>query len=189
VAFYRRAVELLERGRRLDRVNVEAVRRLNQAHGKSVGYWSAWPAVYLELGRAYLRVSAPGKALEPLTYGRLVTREAVYSEELANAWRALGDRRQAAVALFEGYALDPNSRVFLTELSALYKQIDPAGCAVRSVGERSALDLHCPMVHDDLCAASRNVARLYREVGMTDAAADLKSTATGTSGCPADLFQ
>jgi len=82
-------------------------------------------------------------------------------EELAAEYRASGDIRKAAMALVEALAVDSRRTRLATQLVELYSQVDPAGCAVSREGGTSGLNVDCPLVHGDICTASRNVARTY----------------------------
>ena len=86
--WYDRALEVLLRGRRIDAALDAAVIKLNREHGKEVGH-SAWLPLYLELGRVYLRLGDPKKALEALEWGNAIKSTPDYVTEIDNAHRAL----------------------------------------------------------------------------------------------------
>jgi hypothetical protein len=52
-----------------------------------------------------------------------------------------------------------------------------------------SLNLECPLVHSQLCTASRNVALLYHQKGQDTLAAGTVRGAIGDLGCPAELFR
>lgn len=71
----------------------------------------------------------------------------------------------------------------------LYRQSAPESCAVAASGSSEGLNLNCPLVRSELCAASRNGVELYRRMGR---ASDAIATATGAVrnfGCPSDMFR
>ena len=186
--WYQKSLDALLRGRRIDVVYDQALRRENAAHGKTVAR-SGWIPLYLELGRTYLRLSEPRQTLEALTFGRTLRPDPEFFEEMAAAWRALGDPQQAAVTLIEGLAVDSSHTQFASELVDLYQRTEPQSCAIRNVGGSVSLNLDCPLVHSQLCTAFRNVALLYHQKGQDPLAASTVRSAIGDLGCPAELFR
>ncbi len=183
-SWYQRAVAALERAARIDRAGLEAIRRENEAHGRRV-YPSGWAPVYLELGRAYGRLSQPRKAVEALEYGLALRPAPEFFNELAAAYRAAGDSRHAAIALIEGLALNPGNPEFASELVGLYQETEPQSCALRG----AAPNLECPLVHDEVCEASRAAALLYRKMGRAALGDSTAASAIRDLGCPAGMFQ
>jgi tetratricopeptide (TPR) repeat protein len=186
--WYQKSLDALLRGERINAVYNQEIHRQNAAHGKVIAR-SGWVPLYLELGRTYLRLSEPRKALEVLEFGRTLRQDPEFFEEMSAAWRALGDPRQAAITLMEGLGVDSSHSQFASELVDLYQQTEPQSCAVRNVGGSVSLNLDCPLVHSQLCTASRNVALLYRQQGRGPAAASTVRSAIDDLGCPAELFQ
>jgi hypothetical protein len=88
-------------------------------------------------------------------------------------------------ALVEALAVDSSRGRVAERLIGLYKQIDPGGCAVQRDAGGESLNLGCPMVHNDVCAASRNVARNYLRRNQTAEAASIRGVAINDLGCPA----
>jgi tetratricopeptide (TPR) repeat protein len=186
--WYRKALDALLRGERIDAVYNQEIRRENAARGKRISR-SGWVPLYLELGRTYLRVSQPRQALETLAFGRALRADPEFFEEMSAAYRALGDPQQAAITLIEGLALDSTNTRFASELVDLYQQTEPGSCALRNAGGSVSLNLDCPLVHSQLCTASRNVALLYRQSGQEATAASTVRSAIHDLGCPAELFR
>jgi len=186
--WYRKSLDALLRGERIDAAYEQELRRVNAAHGKTIAR-SGWIPLYLELGRTYLRLSEPGKALETLRFGRSLRPDPEFSEEMSAAWRALGDPQQAAIALIEGLAIDSSHTQFAAELVDLYQRTEPQSCAVVNAGGSVSLNINCPLVHSQLCTASRNVALLYHQKGQDALVASTVRSAVGDLGCPAQLFQ
>jgi protein O-mannosyl-transferase len=93
--------------------------------------------------------------------------------------------RKAAQAFVEALLMD-SSRTHLNQtLVSLYTKIDPQGCAVSRDGGSPSLNIACPMVHEDICAASRNVAQNYDRRNQTQEAASIRGVATTDLGCTA----
>jgi hypothetical protein len=176
--WFQKALDTLLHGDRIDRASRGAglVR-------------SGWFQLYLELGRVYMRLSDPRKAVEAFQYGRTLQPKTDFFEEMSAAWRALGDSQQAAITLMEGLGVDSSNTRFASELVDLYQRTEPQSCAIRNGGGSVSLNLDCPLVHSQLCTASRNVALLYHQRGQDPMAAATARSAVQDLGCPADLFQ
>ncbi len=186
--WYRKSLDALLRGERIDVVSGQEIRRQNAAQGKIIAR-SGWIPLYLELGRTYLRLSEPRQALEALAFGRTLRPDPDFFEEMSAAYRAMGDPQQAAITLMEGLVVDPSHTQFASELVNLYQQTEPRSCAVRYAGGSVSLNLDCPLVHSQLCTASRNVALLYRQKGQEPLAASTARSAIQDLGCPVELFR
>jgi tetratricopeptide (TPR) repeat protein len=161
--------------------------RIVAAYKTSARY--GWIPLYLELGRTYLRLSNPRQALEAFQYGRTLQLDPDLFEEMSAAYRALGDPQQAAITLMEGLGVDPSHTQFAAELVDLYQKTEPQTCAIRNVAGSVSLNLDCPLVHSQLCTASRNVALLYHQKGQDPMAAATIRSAVNDLGCPADLIR
>jgi tetratricopeptide (TPR) repeat protein len=184
-SWYRKSLDVLLRARSIlktyDRVNQQE--NLRRGKGKtSFGWW----ALYLELGRTYLRLSQPRDALEAFEQGRLRALRPELFEEIANAYRAMGDYRQATVVLTEGVWLDPGQTRLASELLELYRRTEPGSCAVRESASARSLDMDCPLVRERLCAGLRDLTRLAAKAGMPELAAQGEGVASRQMGCPAE---
>jgi tetratricopeptide (TPR) repeat protein len=177
--WYQKALDVLLRGERVDRVSAEELRRENQLRGVATSA-SGWYPLYLALGDAYLRLSDPRQAMEAFEYGRILRPAPEFFEDMSAAWRAMGDPQRAAITLIEGLIVDKSQTKLASELVALYRQTDPGSCAL-------SLDPACPLVHDQVCTAFRNVKRLYMRMGQEPLAAGIGRRAVSDAGCPAEL--
>jgi len=179
--WYQKALDVLLRGERVDRVSAEELRRENQLRGVATSA-SGWYPLYLALGDAYLRLSDPRQAMEAFEYGRILRPAPEFFEDMSAAWRAMGDPQRAAITLIEGLIVDKSQTKLASELVALYRQTDPGSCAL-------SLDPACPLVHDQVCTAFRNVKRLYMRMGQEPLAAGIGRRAVSEAGCPAEPLQ
>jgi tetratricopeptide (TPR) repeat protein len=182
--WYQKALDVLLRGERIDRIVTEEVRRENQLRGIRVSA-SGWYPLYLSLGDAYLRLSDPRKAMEAFEYGRILRPAPEFFEDMSAAWRAMGDPRQAAIVLIEGLLVDNSYTRLASELVELYRQTDPGGCAVLNTGSALSLNPACPPVHDQVCTAFGNVKQLYLRMGQEPMAVSTGQRAVREAGCPA----
>jgi tetratricopeptide (TPR) repeat protein len=186
--WYEKSLAILLRGERIGRLSAEALAHRTvprdaplTAHG--------WPPLYLQLARTYMRLAQPAKAVEALEYGRLLSQKPEFSDELSKAWRAMGDNDRAAISLIEGATIDPGQTGFAAELADLYKETDPHGCAVVTAGGKTSVNMGCPKVRGQFCAAFRNVAILYIKTSQTPEANAVMQTALRDFGCPATTFR
>jgi protein O-mannosyl-transferase len=186
--WYTKARDTLARGERIDRIENEHARTLNLALSKGP-YLGGQARLYLELGRVYRLVHQPKDALDTLAAGRAISPAPEFSEERSLAYRQLGDRDGAAIALMEGLVLDPGATSLAPSLLKVYQDFYPDSCAVSQSNGPSSINMECPLVHGQLCAASRNVALDYQARGRTQKATTTARTAITQLGCPTSLFQ
>jgi tetratricopeptide (TPR) repeat protein len=184
--WYQKAVDVLSRGERVDRIAGEKARRENQLRGIRVAA-SGWHPLYLTLGDAYLRLSDPRKAIEAFEYGRVLRPEQEFFEDMSSAWRAMGDPQRAAIVLMEGLLVDKHYTRLDSELVELYRQAAPGSCALLNTGSALSVDPRCPQVHDQICTAFGNVKQLYLRMGQEPMAASIARRAVSEAACPAPL--
>jgi hypothetical protein len=183
--WYRKSLDALLRARSIERAYDRMNQRENLRRGRGTTSF-VWDAAYLELGRTYLRLSQPREALDVLQYGRPLTqRPEFFFEEISNAYRALGDSRQSAIALIEAVSMSASEtqlapaavKAYGTDLSVklvdLYRETEPRSCAVRETRGLRTIDMDCPLVKEQVCAALRALSREYPTKGMP-------------AGCPAE---
>jgi tetratricopeptide (TPR) repeat protein len=185
--WYRKGLAALERGQQVDRFEGRRIEAMSAARGERVR--SGWDPLYLDLGLTYLRLDDPKSAVDAFAYGRSLSTAPEFFEQMSHAYRALGDRRQAAISLLEGLVYDPSWTGFASQLADLYKETEPGSCALRQSGNGESLDLACPLVHDELCTASRNIQRLHVQRAEADKAGAIANSAVRELGCPAELFR
>jgi hypothetical protein len=182
--WFQKALHVLLRGERADRIAAQEVIRENQLRGVRVSA-SGWYPLYLSLGDAYLRLSDPRKAMEAFEYGLILRPAPEFFEDMSAAWRSMGDPRQAAIVLIEGLLVDNSSTRLASELVELYRRTAPGSCALRDAGGSLNLDPSCPLVHDQICAAFGNVKQLYLRMGQEPMAESTAQRAVSEGGCPA----
>jgi len=187
LSWYRKSLSALLRSERIETAWDERYRAENAQRGKP-GLTSLPSKLYLDLGRTYMRLSDLPRALAAFERGRMLESAPELLEELASAYRAAGDPRQAAMALVEALAVDPNRAELASTLVELYGQIDPQGCSVTRQGGTNSLNPDCPLVHGDICRASRNVIGNYLRRGQQFEAASIRRVAEQDLGCAPGLL-
>src|SRR5208283_2459344 len=159
----------------------------NAARGMP-GLTSLPSKLYLSIGRVYSRLSDQPHALAAFERGRALESSPDILEELGSAYRAAGQPRKAAQALVEALAMDPNRPQVAASLVELYGEIDPNGCSVTRQGGTPSLNPDCPLVHGDICAASRNVIGSYLRRGQRFEAAAIRRVAEQDLSCASELL-
>lgn len=185
--WYRKSLNALLRSEKIELAQDERNHAENAKRGKP-GLTFVASALYLHMGRTYQKLGDPGHALEAFERGRTLESDPDLLEELASAYRAAGDNRRVAMALVEALAVDSSRMQLASNLVELYSEIDPSGCAVSSQGGTSGLNVDCPLVHGDICTASRNVAATYLRTGQHKEAAAIRRTAIQELGCAPELL-
>ena len=183
VSWYRKSLEALQRSERIELVWDERYRAENAVRGKP-GLTSLPAALYLALGRTYVRLGDTASAQAAFERGHALESSPELLEELAKLYKASGDSRKAAAALVEALAVDPSRTDLIPTLADLYSQIDPNGCAVSHEGGGVSLNQDCPLVHSDICSASQNVIANYLQRGQTYEADSIRKVAERDLGCP-----
>ena len=187
--WYRKAVDVLQAGIKVDEAASREFIRQNSLVGKTAGPSRLAP-LYLELARTNRGLGLYEDALNALTTTALPDPQADFFEELSKIYRAKGDDSQAVVALLEGITMGVVDQVRLaSEVVELYRQTAPASCALAGSDGGSAINFNCALVREHLCLASRNVAILYHRMQRDS---DASATATGairSLGCPAGMFR
>lgn len=144
--------------------------------------------VYFELGKAYRALGYRPDALAAFERGRTLESDPDLLEQLAAMYQQNGDLRAAAGALVEALYMDPNRPAARSRLVELYGRIDPAGCAVVGTGGSRDLNPECPLVHTDICTASRAAIGHYLQRGLKADAARSLEIARQEVGCKIDQW-
>jgi len=188
-AWYRKSLDVLLEGRRLDQAEYREMVRQNSLRGMTLSL-AGEPAIYMELGRTYRRMGEPKQAIEAFDYVRSINPRAEFFEEMAAAYRTMRDPAAAAVTLLEGITMGEGDRSRLAaDTVNLYGQTAPESCALAGSGSSTTLNLNCPLVRNELCTAGRNAAALYRRMGRESDAIATASSSVRSLGCPSDMFQ
>jgi tetratricopeptide (TPR) repeat protein len=183
-----RALAVLLRGRAIDKAWNEAFTRRNRLDGKAVSSVGT-PPLYLDLGRVYIDLGQPEKALEALRYGRSIDPQAAFFAEIARTFSGLGQPEQAAISLLEGLAVDSTQAGLVAGLTQLYQETAPQSCALNRTPAGATLNLGCPLVHSELCAASRNVVAMFQAMRDPSSAGAVAQNAVRNYQCPAEMFR
>jgi tetratricopeptide (TPR) repeat protein len=139
--------------------------------------------LYENLGQSLLLLGENQKALDAfLAMQRLAPFNPDAGVHLGDAFLALGQTQQAAVAYGEALIAQPGYGDANQKLVELYSRIDKQGCAV-DIDKR--VNLFCPMAHENLCLAYARLDELLRAQKKTELAEQLRNAAVSGDGCPA----
>lgn len=184
-AWYRKSLDALLRSERIEVAFSELFRHLNPGRYAQT---YVGPQVYADLGRTYLRLDDLAHARIALERARALESDPDLLEDLSSLYRRQGELHAAAAALIEALAVDPSRARLGGALVELYGAVDPSGCSVARSAAGPELNVNCPLVHADICTASRNVAVHYDDHGQTAAAASVRRTAATELGCDVRLL-
>jgi tetratricopeptide (TPR) repeat protein len=187
--WYRKALDVLERGQAVDLAWQRVSWQRNQLAGKPT-IPTGWGPLYLALGRTYVHMAEPQKAIQAFQRGALLDQSPQFFEDMSATWLSMGNADQAAIALMEGVAMgvDFQSRL-ASELVELYRRTAPRSCGIAESGGSVNLNVGCPAVHNQLCPAYRNAVAGLGQLRRDADAAATRQTAIATLGCPAEMFR
>lgn len=185
-AWYRRALDVLQHGVRVDRAWNEERRCRESERGRTAEQIevAGHADLYQYLGLAHLRLNELKSALNALQTARQrKPGDAKLHQNVAALYHALGEPRQAAVTMLEGLTLAPTRPDFVESLARLYREFDPGGCALRIREHAVAIDVTCPIVHQQMCAGMAELAGLFAQAKDLVRRAEIAREAN-MQGCP-----
>jgi len=177
-----RALAVLQRGRNIDRAWNAAFLERNRLDGKTVPSVGT-PPLYLELGRVYIDLGQPDKAIEAYREGRLIDPQPAFFEELARAYRGMGQSAQANVSLLEGMTIYSSQSAVVSQFTQLYQPTGIDTCELNRTAAGVSLNMNCPAVRTPLCAAAHNMVEMFTQMRDPASAGALAQNARA-SGCP-----
>jgi tetratricopeptide (TPR) repeat protein len=178
-----RALAVLLRGRNIDRAWNAAFQARNRADGKTVTAVGT-PPLYLDLGRVYLDLGQPENALAAFREGRSIDPQPAFFEEMSRAYSGMHQPDQAAISLLEGLAVYSGQTALVNELTQLYQSTALESCALNRTAAAATINLNCPLVHDQLCTASKNMAAMFTAMRDPASAGAIAQNAAQNYGCP-----
>jgi tetratricopeptide (TPR) repeat protein len=182
--WYEKAIDVLTRGVTVDRAVATAMRQQQLARGKRPDQIAPFglDRLYASLGLANLRLGRPHQAVDAfLQQRRLDPGNAEIYRSISSAQLAAGRLEEAIVALMGAHFVadqDPDT----AEVRSLYDRMVPASCAVEK-RMLPALNLDCPMVKRDVCAALKDVTTALSEGKVEAWANRTKTLAHERYGC------
>jgi len=177
--WYQKALVVLFRSQSMELARDQAYRDLNARRGTP--RTTFLPAdLYFEIGRTYLRMANQLQALSFYERGRELGSNADLLEDEGGVLASYGDYRKAAQRYIEALEVDSSRNDLTAKIAEMYKKLDPNGCGMAPGG---GLNIQCPMVHEDICGAARNVEDTFSRHGQPDDAAEVRRLAIVDLGC------
>jgi protein O-mannosyl-transferase len=177
--WYQKALVVLFRSQAMELARDLALRDLNAKRGTPSPTFL--PAdLYFEIGRTYLRDGQQLQALSFYERGRDLGTNADLLEDEGGTFESFGDYRKAAQRYIEALEVDSSRNDLTPKIAEMYKKAEPNGCGIAPGG---GLNLQCPMVHEDICGAARNVEDTFTRHGQPEDAAQVRRLAIIDLGC------
>jgi tetratricopeptide (TPR) repeat protein len=181
--WYQKALAVLFRSDALENARNEELVAYNQRRGTPRSTFLP-SSIYFEIGRTYLRQAEQMQALSFYEKGRGLEPNADLLEDEAATLASYGDYRKAAQVYIEALEVDSSRGDLAERIVEMYTKLNPPNsCAVVQQGGAPALNVKCPMVHDDICGAAHNVAETFARRGMTEDATAVRRVAIVDLGC------
>jgi tetratricopeptide (TPR) repeat protein len=185
LGWYRKALDADLEAVRADRVHAEEYRRRELARGRTAEELApvGTPDLYGGLGRIYLRLGDPQKALDAFPFERHIApgKPEAYAN-LSLVDQTFHKFEDSAAVMLESYVLD-GSQSTLHKLLDLYRQADPNTCATRREVEGATLNRDCPVVRRDFCRAYGDLEQGFRDAKQPDQAERFRDEAGRVPGC------
>jgi len=177
--WYQKSLAALFRSQAMELARDQAFRDLNAKRGTPRPTFL--PAdLYFEIGRTYLRNAQQLQALSFYERGRDLGTNADLLEDEGGTFESFGDYRKAAQRYIEALEVDSKRNDLTPKIAEMYKKAEPNGCGVAPGG---GLNIQCPMVHEDICSAARNVEDTFTRHGQPEDAAEVRRLAIIDLGC------
>jgi len=187
LVWYRKAAQTLVRGWAVDREADAAQRAADLARGISPDRipTRGYEELYRLLGQTWLRLSDGTNALAAFQYERRLNplSPEIYGN-IGRAYLASGHATEAAISFLQSQILRESDQD-TPEALALYRMMDPAGCAITERNGRPAVNFGCPLVRGHACAAFADLVRGFREAHLDKVAAAAIGVARERYGCAA----
>jgi tetratricopeptide (TPR) repeat protein len=142
------------------------------------------PEIYEQLGLTYTRLGDFSDALQALETARRQKPSEDLIREISSVHLQMGNSYSAEITLWEGLLVYPGNPHYAAWLVDVYGRNNAGSCALRSLTDSSQLNIACPLVHEQVCAASLNLARMFRDSGQQSAAARFRDVGIADFGCP-----
>jgi tetratricopeptide (TPR) repeat protein len=180
-SWYEKSLALLLRAREASQAYEKAYDEAQLAHGKPLATRVVYLPVYLSLGATYTRLGRYSDAVDAYRYARDVDpRNPEAYDGMAAAYLQSGSPRLAAVALEQKAAVEGLTAATLAQIGRLYGQ---GSCAVEYRGSTGSLNLACPPLHEDMCAAWSELATALTRARLPDASQRFRGVAA-QNACP-----
>jgi protein O-mannosyl-transferase len=182
--WFEKSVATLESAREISKAAEKAFDDAQRVHGKPLSSRAGFSLLYFYLASVDMNLGRYAEALEALHEGRSIDPRFLDAyDNMGSAYLATGNPAQAVVALLEKGQLDGFSPSTLRSIQAVYGKLPDGACAVTGQGSGLHLNMACPRLRSDLCAASADLARAFTEARDSQQAAATRQSGAQTYGC------
>lgn len=181
-AWYLKALAVLEGAREASQAHEHAYDQSQLDHGKPITTRVAFQPLYFILAAVEERLGQNDAAVASARYGLELdpTRPDGF-DALAGAYRLMGDGNRATIALDEKVAVMGLSQQTVAELRQAY---GPDSCALTQTADQVRLNLDCPRLRQDFCAAWRDLAGVFTAARIPKPIESFRQS-EAQNGCPA----
>ncbi|HZR84142.1 MAG TPA: hypothetical protein VFD92_23800 [Candidatus Binatia bacterium] len=128
------------------------------------------PALYMKLGQAYILAREPNRALRAFKKARMLAAGDVgIYMTLADTYLRLGRNDRALMSLLEALLVAPDRRDIPPLILAVYKRVEPGGCAFTQTETGVRVDRDCPTTHRWVCRSYADLVKGFRSAKNTTA--------------------
>jgi len=185
-AWYEKSLAVLEKAREISQAAEKAYDHLQRARGGALAERAGFQQLYFNLANACLNLGRYQQAIGALRYGRGLNPAALDAYDgLQVAYAATGNFRMAAVSLEEKAQVDGFQPATVAAIREVYGKIPDGGCAFVQQGTEWQLNMRCPVVKGDLCAAWADLAGAYTDARQPAQSQAVRETAVSRYGCTA----
>jgi tetratricopeptide (TPR) repeat protein len=189
---YQRALAILERGERIDRLadaqNIARERARGKADFEIAHTGSV--ALYQELALTYLRLGANQKALDEAIYARTLAPSLPETYLLIANIDFDGNRIEDGVGTMVQAYLITGSPGVVQSLEQMFKVgMDPQGCAIAQGANGPYLNNACASTHAMICKASTNLIHAYTDARQPEQAASVRNRAVSEFKCSEETLR
>lgn len=179
--WYEKALAVLLRAREASQAGEKAYDQSQLAHSRPLTVRVAYQPIYLILATVYERLGRHPEAVEAALYAlALDPTQADGYDALGAAYTAMGDGRRAAVTVDEKAAVLGLTPETVTQLHEVY---GADSCALAGSGDATRLNLGCPQLSSDMCAAWAGLIRVFTEARIPKPIGSFQQSAA-QNGCP-----
>lgn len=189
---YQKALEILERGERIDRLADAQNMARERARGKAdfeIAHTGS-VALYQELALTYLRLGENQKALDEAIYARTLAPSLPETYLLIANINFDGNRIEDGVGTMVQSYLITGSPGVVQSLEQMFKVgMDPQGCAIAQGANGPYLNNACAPVHALICKASANLIKAYTDARQPEQAASIRNRAISEFKCSEETLR
>jgi tetratricopeptide (TPR) repeat protein len=189
---YQKALEILKRGERIDRLADSQNIARERARGRTESEipHTGSPALYQELALTYLRLGENQKAMDAAIYARTLAPSLPETYLLLANINFEGNRIDEGVGtMVQAYLITGSPGVVQSLDQMLKMGLDPQGCAIAQGANGPYLNNGCVPVHAMICKASASLIGAYTDARQPEQAAAVRNRALSEFRCTEETIR